>query len=60
MGLLYRTLMMFVTGLGSGYAIAVEALGAVMRAEDGRGPPTALTRAILTHLRLESPQDIIK
>eukprot|EP00271_Cylindrocystis_brebissonii_P010484 TRINITY_DN26678_c0_g1_i1.p1 TRINITY_DN26678_c0_g1~~TRINITY_DN26678_c0_g1_i1.p1 ORF type:complete len:366 (+),score=39.95 TRINITY_DN26678_c0_g1_i1:222-1319(+) len=44
---------------GSGYAIAVEALGAVMRAEDGRGPRTALRDAILLHLGLSEPQDLI-
>jgi N-acetylglucosamine kinase-like BadF-type ATPase len=35
---------------GSGYWIGREALGAVMRASDGRGPATQLTTAILAHL----------
>lgn len=34
---------------GSGYWIGREALAAVMRAADGRGPQTRLTRNILTH-----------
>ena len=34
---------------GSGYWIGREALAAVMRASDGRGPATALTAAILRH-----------
>jgi hypothetical protein len=34
---------------GSGYWIGREALAAVMRAADGRGPQTQLTRNILTH-----------
>jgi len=35
---------------GSGYWIGREALSAVMRAYDGRGPATRLTDAILAHL----------
>jgi N-acetylglucosamine kinase-like BadF-type ATPase len=34
---------------GSGYWIGREALAAVMRAEDGRGPATELTAAMLAH-----------
>src|SRR5204863_821295 len=34
---------------GSGYWIGREALAAVMRAADGRGPSTALTAEILRH-----------
>jgi N-acetylglucosamine kinase-like BadF-type ATPase len=34
---------------GSGYWIGREALAAVMRAEDGRGPATDLTAAVLEH-----------
>jgi N-acetylglucosamine kinase len=37
---------------GSGYWIGREALSAVMRAYDGRGPATRLTAAILAHLDL--------
>jgi N-acetylglucosamine kinase-like BadF-type ATPase len=37
---------------GSGYWIGREALSAVMRAADGRGPATRLTTAILGHLNL--------
>src|SRR5882672_3785625 len=38
---------------GSGYWIGREALAAVMRASDGRGPATRLTREILTHFKIE-------
>ena len=44
---------------GSGYAIGVEALRAVMRAYDGRGPATALTEAVLAHWSLETPTDLV-
>ena len=37
---------------GSGYWIGREALAAVMRASDGRGPATRLTSEILRHLKL--------
>jgi N-acetylglucosamine kinase-like BadF-type ATPase len=37
---------------GSGYWIGREALAAVMRASDGRGPATRLTREILTHFNV--------
>jgi N-acetylglucosamine kinase-like BadF-type ATPase len=37
---------------GSGYWIGREALSAVMRAFDGRGPATRLTAGILAHLNL--------
>ena len=37
---------------GSGYWIGREALAAVMRAADGRGPATRLTNEILRHLKL--------
>lgn len=45
--------------LPSGYAIASQALAAVMRAEDGRGPKTSLTGAILKELKLSSAEDLI-
>ena len=38
---------------GSGYWIGREALSAVMRASDGRGPATRLTAAILDHLNID-------
>lgn len=34
---------------GGGYAVAVSGLGAAVRAEDGRGPRTALTALIAAH-----------
>jgi glucosamine kinase len=37
---------------GSGYWIGREALGAVMRAADGRGPATALSADVLTHFSI--------
>jgi N-acetylglucosamine kinase-like BadF-type ATPase len=37
---------------GSGYWIGREALSAVMRASDGRGPDTQLTREILAHFEV--------
>ncbi|KAH9572908.1 hypothetical protein CY35_02G176300 [Sphagnum magellanicum] len=44
---------------GSGFAIASQALAAIMRADDGRGPATSLTPAILKTLGLSLPQDLI-
>jgi len=38
---------------GSGYWIGREALAAVMRASDGRGPDTRLTAEILTHFDVD-------
>lgn len=43
----------------SGYAIGQQALAAVMRAHDGRGPPTALEAAILRKLNLATAEDLI-
>ena len=43
---------------GSGYWIGRQALAAVMRESDGRGPATALTPAVLAHLQLEKPIQI--
>ena len=37
---------------GSGYWIGREALAAVMRAVDGRGPPTQLADAVLAHFNI--------
>ncbi|BBN02548.1 N-acetylglucosamine kinase [Marchantia polymorpha subsp. ruderalis] len=44
---------------GSGHAISSNALAAVMRAHDGRGPPTTLTAAILKKLDLTTPEEIV-
>ncbi|XP_024517373.1 N-acetyl-D-glucosamine kinase isoform X1 [Selaginella moellendorffii] len=44
---------------GSGFAIASQALASVTRAHDGRGPPTALSGAILKHLHLKHVDDLI-
>eukprot|EP00250_Pteridium_aquilinum_P011327 c19993_g1_i2 orf=412-1338(-) len=44
---------------GSGYSISQQALAAVMRAHDGRGPPTSLLNAVLERLELSSPEEII-
>ena len=44
---------------GSGYAIGVEALRAVMRGYDGRGQATALTDAVLAHWSLATPTDLV-
>ncbi len=44
---------------GSGYAIGVAALRAVMCAFDGRGPQTALTAAVLAHWSLAAPADLV-
>ncbi|KAH9293327.1 hypothetical protein KI387_041469, partial [Taxus chinensis] len=44
---------------GSGYGISAQALTAVIRAHDGRGPPTSLTSAILQELKLSGPDEVI-
>ncbi|KAM5580156.1 hypothetical protein ABKV19_009743 [Rosa sericea] len=44
---------------GSGYGIAAQALTAIIRAHDGRGPHTALTSSILEKLGLSSPDELI-
>jgi len=44
---------------GSGTWLGRRALEAVCRAADGRGPPTALTSSVLTHLGLSAPEDLI-
>jgi N-acetylglucosamine kinase-like BadF-type ATPase len=45
---------------GSGYAIGASALRAVMRAEDGRGAPTLLTRLVLARRGLENPAELVR
>lgn len=44
---------------GSGYGISAQALTAVIRAHDGRGPQTMLTNSILQSLGLSSPDELI-
>ena len=44
---------------GSGYAIGLAALRAVMRAYDGRGPATALSAAILSRWQLTAAADLV-
>lgn len=43
----------------SGYGIAAQALTAIIRAYDGRGPQTTLTQIILDKLKLSSPDELI-
>lgn len=43
----------------SAYGIAAQALTAVIRAYDGRGPQTTLTQIILDKLNLSSPDELI-
>jgi glucosamine kinase len=43
---------------GGGFWLGMEALRAVVRAHDGRGPGTALTGRVLAHLELESVQGL--
>jgi N-acetylglucosamine kinase-like BadF-type ATPase len=44
---------------GSGFWIGRRALSAIVRAADGRGPATALTALVMTHLNLVRPSDLI-
>lgn len=44
---------------GSGYAIAAAGLRAVARANDGRGPSTPLTEAMLERLQLDGVQRLV-
>jgi N-acetylglucosamine kinase-like BadF-type ATPase len=45
---------------GSGYWIGRRALAAVMRQGDGRGPATALTRAVLDYFHIARPTDLVR
>jgi len=45
---------------GSGYAISVAALRAVLQAYDGRGDLTLLTESVLARRGLSSPPDLIR
>jgi N-acetylglucosamine kinase-like BadF-type ATPase len=44
---------------GSGYWFGVEAIKAAVRASDGRGATTVLTKAVLDHLKLSDINDIM-
>ncbi len=44
---------------GSGWWIAEHGLFAIARAHDGRGPSTGLTSRVLSHLKLNRPEDLI-
>ncbi len=44
---------------GSGYAVGLAALRAIMRAFDGRAPATALTQAVLGRWGLTAPPDLV-
>jgi glucosamine kinase len=44
---------------GSGYAIGLSAVRAIVRAEDGRAAPTLLRDAILGALQLDAPVELI-
>ncbi len=44
---------------GGGYWIAMQALGAVARAEDGRAQATALREAVLHRLSLDAPRSLV-
>lgn len=44
---------------GSGYRIGLDALRAVVRDEDGRGPRTEITEAVLAHVGVAEPGDLV-
>ncbi|GBG00604.1 hypothetical protein Rsub_13345 [Raphidocelis subcapitata] len=44
---------------GSAYDLGARALLAVHKAHDGRGAPTALTRALLRRLALSRPEELV-
>lgn len=43
---------------GGGVDLGLAALGQSVRAEDGRGDPTALTRAVASHFGMQSAEDV--
>lgn len=45
---------------GSGYAIAIAGLRAAVRAADGRAEPTSLLDALMHHLRVAKPSELIE
>ena len=44
---------------GSGYALGLRAMRAVMRAHDGRTPPTRLREVVLQHFSLDRPEQLL-
>ncbi len=44
---------------GSGYTLGLDAVRAVLAADDGTGPPTCLQDTLLSHLGLSRPADLI-
>lgn len=44
---------------GSGFAQGSDALHAVTKADDGRGPKTLLTKYIMQHFKVRKPKDLI-
>ena len=44
---------------GSGYTIGISALRAVMRAHDGRGPETLLSKLVLERYGLQTPPELV-
>lgn len=44
---------------GSGHAISIDLLRAVMNAVDESGPPTILVEAVLNKLNLNKPEELI-
>ena len=45
---------------GSGYWLGRQALRAVVRASDGRGPQTTLTARVLAHYHVAHPQQLVR
>jgi N-acetylglucosamine kinase-like BadF-type ATPase len=45
---------------GSGYWLGRQALRAVLRASDGRGPQTRLTAHVLAHYDVARPEDLVR
>jgi N-acetylmuramic acid 6-phosphate etherase len=45
---------------GSGYALGVAGLRAAAQAADGCGPPTRLAAAMVAHLGIERPQELVQ
>ncbi len=44
---------------GSGYALGLRAMRAVVRAHDGRTPPTKLREVVLEHFGLDRPEQLL-
>lgn len=44
---------------GSGYALGRDVLAAVVRRWDGRGEETLLSRLVLEHLKINTPQELV-